>query len=484
MSQFTGLQEALTLELSRKAARRWAIPRQWLGGIAVALGDAVSSILALMLACLMVYAAGLATPGGPVWSLPLLGITALATLIPCLCLGLYDTSGRSPVERFRLRVWATLIMPVAAFTLAHLAELGLASMLVWPIATVLSLPLMLLVEAAIRGMLISRSAWGATAVLIGPGPGITTLASFLLAHPDLGFRPVGICCDDLGSPATPPVARLGTLDHSERLAGLADVAIVAVVHGAATVDLASLPFSRIIVVPEIPGAPALWLQPRGFGSSAGFEFNNTIRLMASHRLKRAIDILIAVPLLLFVLPLIAITGLLTKLTSPGPAFYTQSRVGFGGNPVAIYKLRSMYADAEQRLSALLEGDPEARKQWATNVKLTHDPRIIPFVGVWMRRLSIDELPQLWNVVRGEMSLVGPRPFPLYHHDRFGPEFQQLRTSVRPGLTGLWQVSERSNADLRQQEQIDTFYIRNWSLWLDFWIVLRTLPAIVRAQGAR
>jgi lipopolysaccharide/colanic/teichoic acid biosynthesis glycosyltransferase len=171
------------------------------------------------------------------------------------------------------------------------------------------------------------------------------------------------------------------------------------------------------------------------------------------------------------------------IVSPGPVLFGQLRAGKNGRQFRMWKLRTMYPNAEARLSSYLTQNPSARAEWERHFKLRTDPRVLPAVGTFLRKTSIDELPQLWNVIRGDMSLVGPRPFPTYHLEHFTPSFQALRTHVAPGITGLWQTSARSNGDLRDQEFHDTFYIRNWSPWLDLYILSRTAYAVLTTKGA-
>jgi lipopolysaccharide/colanic/teichoic acid biosynthesis glycosyltransferase len=179
----------------------------------------------------------------------------------------------------------------------------------------------------------------------------------------------------------------------------------------------------------------------------------------------------------------ALAALWIYASSRGGVFYRQMREGMDGRRIAVWKLRTMHLDGDRLLEEWLEEHPEDREQWRRYFKLRHDPRVLPVIGPLLRRTSLDELPQLWSVLRGEMSLVGPRPLPDYHLRQFPDEFRKLRTRVLPGLTGLWQISARSDGDVSVQEALDTYYIRNWSPWLDLYILARTVTAVLLARGA-
>jgi lipopolysaccharide/colanic/teichoic acid biosynthesis glycosyltransferase len=193
--------------------------------------------------------------------------------------------------------------------------------------------------------------------------------------------------------------------------------------------------------------------------------------------KRAGDVVLASILLVLALPVLLLAAALIRLSSSGPVFFLQQRVGFRCETFAMYKLRTMVAGAEQQAEELAE-------QCAGPIffKLPEDPRITP-VGRVLRKLSIDELPQLLNVVRGEMSLVGPRPLLLSDFEKFPKREQLRRFSAKPGLTGLWQVNGRSACSDEERLRLDLEYVDGWSLGGDLWIVLRTVPTVLSGRGA-
>jgi lipopolysaccharide/colanic/teichoic acid biosynthesis glycosyltransferase len=198
--------------------------------------------------------------------------------------------------------------------------------------------------------------------------------------------------------------------------------------------------------------------------------------------KRLIDVVGAATGLVLLLPLMMIVALLVRLSSPGPALFRQLRQGYGGRPFWFLKFRTMTLGAEQRLRDL---EPLNEAAGGVLFKIRHDPRVTP-LGRWLRRLSLDELPQLLNVLRGEMSLVGPRPLQLRDSallEQLEPEAYARRLSVVPGLTGAWQVGGRSETDSKGMLQLDLDYIERWSLWRDLGILLRTVGAVLRGRGA-
>jgi lipopolysaccharide/colanic/teichoic acid biosynthesis glycosyltransferase len=193
------------------------------------------------------------------------------------------------------------------------------------------------------------------------------------------------------------------------------------------------------------------------------------------------DLLLASLGLLLLWPVFLLISLAIRLDSPGPVLYRQTRLGRGGCPFTLLKFRSMRRDADSQLNELLEAQPELRFAWARRQKLWHDPRCTR-VGVFLRRFSLDELPQLFNVLRGEMSLVGPRPILPEQRPQYGPFFERY-ASLRPGLTGLWQVMGRNQTPFAERVFLDQVYISRRSLSLDGAILLRTTWVVLSGQGA-
>lgn len=201
----------------------------------------------------------------------------------------------------------------------------------------------------------------------------------------------------------------------------------------------------------------------------------------ARRLKRLIDIFISATALLLFSPLMLLIALLIKLTSPGPVFYRHRRLGRNMRPFAVLKFRTMYADADRRLEEILARDPEKRAEFEKTFKLKDDPRVTP-LGRILRRTSLDELPQLLNILAGEMSLVGPRPI-VEKEIQYYLDYSLLLFRVPPGLTGLWQVSGRTDTSYEERVRLDTRYVREWTLWGDLLIILRTVPVVLARKGA-
>jgi Undecaprenyl-phosphate galactose phosphotransferase WbaP len=419
-----------------------------------------------------------------------LGVAAGILLLPIVNyqLGLYPGYLLGPVERLRRRMLATLAVFGGLVAWDNLVARGVFSRGVLLATLLFVLVLPPLAETAARAVLIRRGRWGVRVVMLGAGDTGRALARTLLREPQLGMNPVAFLDNRPASWNTvaegiPVIGPLGLASDYERRAEAAIVSLGDLDRGDIGGLLQDLNFPRVLVVPDLAGVASLWVSARDLGGSLGFEIKKNLLLRRNHVLKLLMDQAIAAPLFLASLPIIVLAALWIKLSSRGPAFYQQMREGMSGRRIPVWKLRTMYTDGEGLLEDWLEKHPEDREQWRRYFKLRHDPRVLPIIGPLLRRTSLDELPQLWNVLRGDMSLVGPRPLPDYHLQRFTSEFRTLRTRVLPGLTGLWQVSARSEGDVNVQEALDTYYIRNWSPWLDLYILARTVTAVLLGRGA-
>ncbi|MFN3597483.1 MAG: exopolysaccharide biosynthesis polyprenyl glycosylphosphotransferase [Rubricoccaceae bacterium] len=353
-------------------------------------------------------------------------------------------------------------------------------------AGLISLGLVPFARSKAKALLVRRDAWGVPVAVYGAGEAGARIVRQLQEERGMGYTPIAVLDDDPERQGdfldTVPV--MGRLDAVVPDAALAFLALPEADRHR-QIELLEGPlaaYRSVVVVPDLFEVPSLWVRPRDIAGVLGLELASTLTRPLPRALKRFGDLAAVVLTAPLWAPLLGLLALLVRLGDGGAALYYQERIGVGGRTFRAAKLRTMVPDAERALERALAADPALRAEWEATFKLERDPRVTR-VGALLRRTSLDELPQLLNVLRGEMSLVGPRPLPRYHHEELSPRVRALRERVRPGITGLWQVSGRSDAGNAGMERWDPYYVRNWSPWLDAVILVRTFRVVLRGSGA-
>ena len=411
-----------------------------------------------------------------------------------LAAGLYPPFGMPQPEELRRSVLTTALAAlshiVALLAAQETEGYRIAGLGIW----FLAVPACYFARSFAKAQLVRRGYYCTPYLIVGVGPLAQAAVKEMQADPELGMVPVGAFGDAgrLGTRAPQGVPVLGPVEAMRDHVfpwPVRHVLIALGPHegGREHLERLASELAKTFPRPQILSDSALlgnlWARPRPIGPYLATEVRQVRFSDRQRRAKRAFDVLVSLPILILAAPVIGVAALLVKLASPGPAFFSQTREGMNGRPMRIYKLRTMVPDAEKRLAEYLAANPAARFEWERTLKLRNDPRIIPRIGSFLRRSSIDELPQLLNIVKGDMSLVGPRVMPTREVELYSPVGQALRRDVPPGLTGLWQVTSRSNSDLKIREIADSFYVSNWSVWLDAWILLRTVRVVLAGSGA-
>ncbi|HTZ81889.1 MAG TPA: sugar transferase [Candidatus Acidoferrales bacterium] len=329
-------------------------------------------------------------------------------------------------------------------------------------------------------------------LVIGTNPRALQLVDRIQQKPELGYRILGFAdenwsgLDASKKQGLPIVCDLDSLPMYVRRNVVDEVLLALPIrsyHTYASQIAAACEQQGIIVrfLPNIFDLKEARHRSDEFDGDALISHDTTITDFWGLTIKRAIDIVVSLSAIILVSPVMLLTALLVKLTSPGPIFFVQKRLGLNKRIFNIYKFRTMVVDAEARLKDL----EHLNEADGAVFKIKKDPRIT-FIGAILRKTSIDELPQLFNVLKGEMSLVGPRPLQVRDYELFEThcgDWQRKRFSVRPGITCLWQIKGRSSTTFEKWMELDLQYIRTWSLWLDLEILAKTVPAVLRGSGA-
>jgi undecaprenyl-phosphate galactose phosphotransferase len=339
--------------------------------------------------------------------------------------------------------------------------------------------------------------WQQNVLILGAGDaGITTLEG-LERERTLGYRVIGFLDDDpekIGTTISTPRGEyrvFGSTRHFKKFVHMMKIStIIIALPSLRSTELAKIVsevqryVSKVMIVPEMKGIALLNTELCALFMEQLFliRIRNNLKSLYARLIKRGFDCVATGVGFLVISPLLAALCLAVKLTSKGPVFFVQYRPGKNRKLIPVYKFRTMYIDSDKRLKQALEGDSLLREEWTVFRKLkTRDPRLTP-IGRFLRKWSMDELPQIFNVLKGEMSLVGPRPYMVSEMDKL-EDAADIILMAKPGLCGLWQASGRNNLSFEDRVDLETWYVLNWSIWLDIILIFKTARAVFVAEGA-
>lgn len=468
--------------LTTRSAARLFRNRQALNAVVLAVGD----VLALGTAFALVAWQQGSDPAALLTS-PWTGLSLVIWLGGALFMQLLPSWGLgAPTEIKRLTELTLVVFAGTVVSLFFTQAAGEVRPGVPVLGVLVAWPLVLLLRQNAKALLVRARLWGVPTVVYGGAATGRLLIAALQENPGYGYLPVGVFDDD---PALQGRDVLGVPVLGPASGGLAQapVAVLAMpgIGRQRTLELLEGPLAEyrsVVLIPDLFEMESLWVKASDFGGVLGLEVTRNLLDPAARTFKRAFDLLATVLTVPLWLPVCLLVALAIWLEDRRHPLFVQQRVGQGGRLFQTYKFRTMVPDAEAALQRRLAADPALRAEWEAHSKLRHDPRITRVGGV-LRRTSLDEVPQLLNVLLGQMSLVGPRPLPPYHQQQLAGQAQRLRERVRPGMTGLWQVSGRSASGNLGMERWDPYYVRNWSLWLDIVILIRTLRVVIGGSGA-
>ncbi len=402
--------------------------------------------------------------------------------------GLYDPISSGPVNELQsLSITTSMVFMVFLSISIILRTSTDLSRFVVGLSWVLALGLIPLGRVITRSVFSKANWWGEMVAIVQVGSPTIDFAKHLIRHPKSGVRPAVLV--KLGLTGEMDPEKIQKVLHDLRASGTYPhlISCALFVFEGSPVESSEVLrefrdiFRRIIIVGVAPEQRLNWSGAIDLAGVPGLEIRHNLLDRRAQIIKRLIDIVLSVLALIALIPLNILIAILIKIESPGQVFFCQIRVGIGGKDFGMWKFRTMHTDAENMLRILLEADPSAKAEWGEYQKLQDDPRITK-VGRVIRRLSLDEIPQFWNVLIGEMSIVGPRPYFPEQREIYGAG-QASYSRVRPGITGLWQVSGRSKATFADRAIIDEEYVRNWSIWFDLYIIAKTPWVMLRWDRA-